>query len=137
MPVARVYLPAGAAEVAALVQERELASGAAGFVVGPAGTEEQEHAAWLAAAEAAGAAAEASAAGAGARRVVVSADVDVSDVDPAPSAMWRACVVTAPIPLKRIVSFHVDETVGSGVADLLWYDVTELADVAALLTDVP
>jgi hypothetical protein len=35
---------------------------------------------------------------------------------------------------EQLVSFHVDEEPGAtGTADLLWYDVTELDDVRALL----
>ena len=42
--------------------------------------------------------------------------------------------VSHPVPLNRIVSLHVDETAGDqGMADLLWYDVTELDEVLRLL----
>jgi len=45
--------------------------------------------------------------------------------------------VSAPVERRRIVSFHVDEEPGSTEpTDLLWYDVTELADVQALV-DLP
>ena len=39
-----------------------------------------------------------------------------------------------PLERRRFVSFHVDEEPGAtDVADLLWYDVTELDDVRALV----
>ena len=42
--------------------------------------------------------------------------------------------VSAPVERRRIVSFHVDEEPGmTEPTDLLWYDVTELADVRGLV----
>ncbi|QIM21398.1 hypothetical protein G7075_10145 [Phycicoccus sp. HDW14] len=42
--------------------------------------------------------------------------------------------VGSPVARSRVVSFHVDEEPGgTGTADLLWYDVTELEAVRALL----
>jgi hypothetical protein len=129
MPVVRVYVPAGPAEVRALREAGQLASDTTAFGAVAGATEEQEHAAWVAAADEAGDLVSA----AGARRVVISADVDVALLDPAPTTVPARTTITAPLPLRRVVSFHVDEEVGTGVADLLWYDVTELADVARLL----
>ena len=129
MPVVRVYVPAGPAEVRALREAGKLASDTTAFGAVAGATEEQEHAAWVAAADEAGDLISA----AGARRVVISADVDVALLDPAPTTVPARTTITAPLPLRRVVSFHVDEEVGTGVADLLWYDVTELADVARLL----
>lgn len=149
MPLQRVYLPATAAAVGALH-----ATG----VLGPAplrahtvtGTvsrgafggdeEDQEYAAWLAAAADAR-----TLVGERGRRVVVSADVDstlleselpedrdarANDAGPAPETSVR---VTSAIPLKRIVSFHLDEQPGGGDADLLWFDVTEINEVVGAL----
>ena len=131
MPVVRVYLPAGPREVRELSESGQLATDTAAFGVGPGASEEQEHAAWSAAAE------EASdlVAPSRARRVVISADVDVALLDPVPTAVPARTVITAPLPVRRVVSLHVDEEVGSGPEDLLWYDVTELDDVVRLLTD--
>ena len=45
--------------------------------------------------------------------------------------------VAAPLERRRIVSFHIDEEAGdTEPTDLLWYDVTELADVRDLV-DTP
>ncbi|MBM6546902.1 hypothetical protein JNO54_12255 [Janibacter sp. YIM B02568] len=62
------------------------------------------------------------------RRVVASADV--------PSAQdgqgWSV-VLPGTVALEDVVSFHVEESegtsAGEGYDDLLWYDVTELADL--------
>jgi len=69
------------------------------------------------------------------RRVVAAADVDPVSVTGKGSAESPAAVeVTAPVPLSRVVSFHVDETAGDeGMSDLLWYDATELDEVLRLL----
>ena len=40
--------------------------------------------------------------------------------------------VRGPVSLRRIVSLHVDEA-PTDDADLLWYDVTELEEVARIL----
>lgn len=59
----------------------------------------------------------------GGRRVIAAADVVlVSDVD--------VDVVLEP---GRIVSFHVDEHAAGGDDDLMWFDVTELPTVLALV----
>lgn len=131
MPVARVYLPATPADLDALARSGVLSGPRDGFGVGPGGSEDAEHAAWVRAAEAAG-----GMAGAGEpprRRIIVSADVDVALVEPPPGPAASAVSVAAPIPVRRIVTFHVDEAVGSSIADLLWYDVTELDAVRHLL----
>lgn len=129
MPVVRIYVPASVREVCALQSSGQIPSEAMAFGAAPGATEDQEHAAWVAAAEAAADLV----APTGTRRVVISADVDAALLDPAPTALPARTRITAPVPLRRVVSLHVDEEVGSGVADLLWYDVTELADVARLL----
>jgi hypothetical protein len=71
------------------------------------------------------------------RRVIGSADVDAATVvhPTAPDVPSRV-ELSAPLERRRFVSFHVDEEPGSNdAADLLWYDVTELADVRALVAD--
>ncbi|MFL6152541.1 MAG: DUF6912 family protein [Ornithinibacter sp.] len=127
MPLTRVYLPLTPADLTGLAEGRPLgpaprpahavtpALGKPGLVTDE---EELEHAAWVAATEEALAGAEA----AGRRRVVAAADV--------PSRVE----LSAPVERRRIVSFHIDEDPGcSEPTDLLWYDVTELAAVRALL----
>ncbi|WP_371814234.1 hypothetical protein [Phycicoccus sp. HDW14] len=91
--------------------------------------EELEHDAWVAATE------EATSRAAGARRVVASADVDAAVVAvPERADVPSRVEVGSPVARSRVVSFHVDEEPGgTGTADLLWYDVTELEAVRALL----
>ncbi|NYG07726.1 hypothetical protein BJ986_002213 [Phycicoccus badiiscoriae] len=69
------------------------------------------------------------------KRVVAAADVDPGSVTPDGSREGLAALtVSTPVPLSRIVSFHVDETAGDqGMEDLLWYDATELDEVLRLL----
>ena len=40
--------------------------------------------------------------------------------------------MTEPVPLRRVVSFHVDERRRGRHEDLLWYDATELDEVTQL-----
>ena len=70
-----------------------------------------------------------------AKRVVAAADVDPGSVSTDGGREGLGAVtVSAAVPLSRIVSFHVDETAGDqGMADLLWYDATELDEVLRLL----
>jgi hypothetical protein len=69
------------------------------------------------------------------KRVVAAADVDPTWVSGNGAGDSLAAVeVSQPVPLARIVSFHVDETAGAdGMDDLLWYDATELDEVLRLL----
>jgi hypothetical protein len=139
MPLTRVYLPLTSADLTALAEGRPLgpaprrahavtpALGKPGLVTDE---EELEHAAWVAAAE------EAVEAGAAPRRrVIAAADVDAAIVvHPTSPDVPSRVEVSAPIERRRIVSFHVDDEPGATEAtDLLWYDVTELADVRALV----
>ena len=133
MPLTRVYLPLTPADLTGLAQERPLgpaprpahavtpALGKPGLVTDE---EELEHAAWVAATEEAGR-----------RRVVAAADVDAAVVGfPTAADVPSRVELTAPVERRRIVSFHIDEEPGSSEpTDLLWYDVTELAAVRALL----
>ena len=141
MPLTRVYLALTADDLAALGTGRPLgpvplhahavtpALGKPGLVVDE---EELEHLAWLAAAdEAVG-----RTAGGTVRRVIASADVDAATVvhPTAPDTASRV-ELAAPIELRRTVSFHVDEEPGAtDPTDLLWFDVTELGDVRALVS---
>lgn len=68
----------------------------------------------------------------GERRVVVSADVPkVAD----PGSGGGLVRLAAPVPLSRVVSFHVEEAEGAsegeGYDDLLWYDVSELSELTS------
>jgi hypothetical protein len=138
VPLTRVYLPLTAADLQALAEDRAIGiAPVRAHAVTPAlgrpglttDEEELEHLAWLAAA------AEAGEVAGGGRRVVAAADVDAADVSPAtdPDAASRV-ELAGPVERRRVVSFHVDEEPGAtDPADLLWYDVTELDDVRALL----
>ena len=140
MPLTRVYLALTPSDLADLADGRAVgpvplpahavtpALGRPGLVTDE---EELEHLAWVAATEEA---ATRTAVGAH-RRVVASADVDRASVGHPTAADTASRVeLSAPVELRRIVSFHVDEEPGaSGPTDLLWYDVTELADVRALV----
>lgn len=145
MPVVRVYLPLDSSALAALRRSGEVGpSPVVGHAAAPPGArpsarpsarqgignddEEREYAAWSAAAADA-----AERAGDGERRVVASADVDAAVVGRAADG-GTGVEVDAVVALSRIASFHVDEEPGGEVADLLWYDVTELDDVIALVT---
>jgi hypothetical protein len=77
------------------------------------------------------------------RRIVAAADVSSDCVSPADSAESAAesadesadesaVSISDPVSLKRIASFHVDGDDAQD-DDLLWYDVTELPVVLALL----
>ena len=140
MPLTRVYLPLTPDDLTGLADGRPLGPaprlahavtptlGRPGLVTDE---EELEHAAWVAATEEALAAP-----GAGTRRrVVAAADVDAAIVlHPTNPDVPSRVEVSAPVERRRIVSFHVDEEPGATEpTDLLWYDVTELADVRALL----
>jgi hypothetical protein len=140
MPLTRVYLPLTPADLTGLAEGRPLGPaprnahavtpslGKPGLVTDE---EELEHAAWVAATE------EAIAAPGSAprRRVIAAADVDAAVVvHPTSPDVPSRVEVAAPVERRRIVSFHVDEVAGSTEpTDLLWYDVTELADVRALV----
>jgi NTE family protein len=69
------------------------------------------------------------------RRIVAAADVSsdfVGSAEPDDSDVESAVSIAEAVALKRIASFHVDgDTDEDG--DLLWYDVTELPVVLALL----
>lgn len=136
MPLIRVYLPLNPSALATLRQTGEVGpapvAGHTALAASPRpgignDDEEREYAAWSAAAsDAADRAAD------GARRVIASADVDAAVVQ-RPAEDSTAIELGGTIALPRIASFHIDEEPGGDVSDLLWYDVTELDDVIALL----
>lgn len=68
-------------------------------------------------------------------RLVAAADLDsdllTAPADPGADVPSRR-EVRGPVSLRRIVSLHVDEA-PTDDADLLWYDVTELEEVARIL----
>lgn len=62
------------------------------------------------------------------RRVVAAADIADAPATGSDARLDRPVAV----PLADVVSFHVEEDegeVGTGYDDLLWYDVTELAEL--------
>lgn len=147
MTQTRIYLPLTPTDVARLVRTGEVSPSSA-YAVTPAlrsdlpggDEEEREYVAMGDATVAAGelrdsVAGTASARGGG-RRVVAAADVDTVAVVVTPARPGEARSLVAldgPVPLRRVVSFHLDEEPG-GDGDLLWYDVTELAEVARLVS---
>ena len=140
MPLTRVYLALGAGDLEALAAGRPLgpaplAAHAVTQALGRPGlatdAEELEHAAWVAAAEEALSHTDDGTR----RRVVAAADVDAAVVvrPTAPDGPSQV-EVSAPVELRRVVSFHVDEEPGATApTDLLWYDVTELTAVRDLV----
>jgi hypothetical protein len=69
------------------------------------------------------------------RRIVAAADVTPELVGPAPAdaPAESAVSISDVVPLNRIASFHVDADDASEDDELLWYDVTELPSILALL----
>ena len=70
------------------------------------------------------------------RRIVAAADVTPELVDPATAAdvtVESAVSISDSVALNRIASFHVDADDASEDDDLLWYDVTELSAILAML----
>ncbi len=69
----------------------------------------------------------------GGRRVIAAADVEEALVEEVEGEAPTQVEIDAPIPVRRVVSFHLDETPGgTDDGDLLWYDVTELEEVLRL-----
>jgi Family of unknown function (DUF6912) len=139
MPSTRVYLALAPEHLTALAEggavgPAPLPAHAVTTALGKPGLitdqEELEHLAWLAAVEDAGLHT-----GDAVRRVVAAADVDSGEVS-VPAAVDVPSRVEVAVPVERrwIVSFHVDEEPGATEAtDLLWFDVTELAEVRGLV----
>ncbi|WP_409483547.1 DUF6912 family protein [Arsenicicoccus dermatophilus] len=66
------------------------------------------------------------------RRVIAAADLAPAGVADVPDG-YAFVRVTSPVRLGQLVSFHVDETTAHEDEDLLWYDVSELAEVLRLV----
>jgi hypothetical protein len=137
MSQTRIYLPLDAKGLRRLAADRELRPAPLqAFAVTdrveralPEGDEEE----WEYAALTDAAAAASAAAGSGHKRVIAAADVEPDWVIVEGQAD-SAVVVSEPVPLRRVVAFHVDENAGDeGTSDLLWYDATELDEVLRLL----
>lgn len=142
MTQTRIYLPLRASDVADLTRLGEVNPTSAYAVTEavrsdlPVDEEEREYAVMGDAVAAAGVLRSWDGTNGVGKRVVAAADVDASAVLPEPGRPGRARSLVrlhGPVPLCRIVSLHVDEQPG-GEDDLLWYDVTELAEVARLLS---
>jgi hypothetical protein len=70
------------------------------------------------------------------RRIVAAADVSsdcVGSAEPGDSDVESAVSISDSVELKRIASIHVDGDAAQDDDDLLWFDVTELPVVLALL----
>ncbi|MCE1178884.1 MAG: hypothetical protein LWW86_07605 [Micrococcales bacterium] len=68
----------------------------------------------------------------GERRVIAAADLPGSMVTEDPQGEWVSRVVLdGELLLDQVASLHVDEQIDSD-DELLWYDITELADVVDL-----
>lgn len=143
MTQTRIYLPLTPAEVAELSRSAEVTPTSA-YAVTPAvrsdlpaaDEEEREFVAMADAIAAAGALRDSAGGDPGSvKRVVAAADLEAAVVviSPARPGNARSLVgLQGPVPLRRIVSLHIDEEPG-GEDDLLWYDVTELEEVTRLL----
>jgi hypothetical protein len=137
MTQTRIYVPLNAPGARRLAADRQIGSGTLrAFAVterveraAPTGDEEEwEYAALTEAIDAA-----TTMRGTEGRRVVVAADVDPSWVQEGGETA-ASVRISSPVPLSRVVSFHVDESPGDeGMDDLLWYDATELEEVLRLL----
>lgn len=149
MPGTRVYLPVGSADLDELAARGSLSATPVtprtAYAVTPElersttarDVEDLEYAAFSDAVAAAGTTTR----GAADHRVVIAADVDPEwlAASKTPHQPDSVCAVelSAPVPLARVASFHVDERDGSEAATrsgadadaLLWYDATELDEV--------
>jgi hypothetical protein len=70
------------------------------------------------------------------RRIVAAADVTPELVGPAAAedlSVESAVSISDPVALNRIASIHLDADDASEDDELLWYDVTELPAILAML----
>lgn len=142
MTQTRIYLPLTVAGLDELATRRQVGpapvtaytvTDALAAAMPTADEEEREYAALCDAVDDAGA----QRAMAGDRRVVAAADVDDSEVaDPTDEGHTKdrevplsRAAASVPVPLTRIVSFHVDDDGGNDDDELLWYDATELEEL--------
>lgn len=143
----RIYLPLTHDQLRALAADRRLAAPLQGYAAGSPGRvdarispaaaqEEAEYLAFVAAAE------HATSLSVGERRVIASADVAPGVVRESgadePGGGPVAVLLGDDVPLRAVVSLHVDEVVDTAadedadgqdvdtLPDLLWYDITEL-----------
>lgn len=134
----RVYLALSRAVLRALASGGSVPAGPARAVtpevrVANSGLDEEgcEYVAFCDAVAAAGAIRER----AGDRRIVAAADIDpdlVIETKSGDGPAGSLVQLIGQVPLRRIVSIHVDELEAAPDDELLWYDVTELDTVAAL-----
>lgn len=133
MSVVRVYLPARAADLDVLATERRIdVTGRIGYAVTPeliaatprADQDEREHLAFAEAARAAFGLAGPD------RSLVVAGDVAEADVRQVGDMTVELAGL---LELRQVASFHLAEEPEDVDADLLWYDVTELASVRSLV----
>ena len=141
MTLTRVYVPLNASRLRSLDADRAL--GGAPFLAHAvtealrdsaptAGQDEWEYAALNDAARSSAALLTS----AESRRIVAAADVTadlVGSAWPEGSIDESAVSIAEPIELSWIASFHVDDDHSSEDDELLWYDVTELPVILALL----
>lgn len=129
----RVYLPLSGGDLEALAGPDQSLAPTSGYAVTRrlerAHPQADEEALEYAAFRAAASEAARRLAGAPTRRVVGAADLDSDAVaeadDPGDPGQVR---LRAPVPLRALVSLHVDEAPGSD-DELQWYDITELQSV--------
>ncbi len=99
--------------------------------------EEREYAAFVAAAERAAALSGSGRGSRRSRRVVAAADVPEGWVTESSAGGTRpiaAVSLSGPLTTRVVVSLHVGESADPD-ADLLWYDITEIDAVRAILSD--
>ncbi len=135
----RVYLPLTADQLRTLAETRVLPAPLEGLAAGAQGRVDSrvatsaaiEEAEYVAFRAAAGEPVE------GARRIVASADLPAHTLNEgtAPGDDLVPVTTTEELPLRLVVSIHIDEQPASGddEPDLLWYDVTEIDTVVAEL----
>lgn len=145
MPVTRIYVPISATDLEQIVvtgslsataQEPRRAYAVTAALVAREPHEDAEgleYVAFLSAVAGAGAARTAPEH----RRVVLAADADTAWFAPTSNGPITEVALTDDVPRSRMASMHVDEDAGvagtTSDADLLWYDVTEIAEVRDLV----
>ncbi len=140
MTVTRIYVPLNASRLRSLAQDRALAGApflahavteAVRAEARAAGQDEWEYAALSDAVRSSAALLTSGES----RRIVAAADVESEVVgSPVSGSIDESAVsISEPVALNRIASFHVDGDNSSEDDELLWYDVTELPAILALL----
>jgi hypothetical protein len=141
MTVTRIYVPLNASRLRSLDKERALTrvpllayavTAAVRAAARAAGQDEWEYTALSDAARSSAALLTSRES----RRIVAAADVSsevVGSPPPESSIDESAVSISEAVALNRIASFHVDGDDSSEDDELLWYDVTELPAILALL----